>query len=182
MRGTKKFRQRLNSVGWEELQNLLPKDWLPKEMEKREAVLEFWRRVRIKSRHECWEWLGSINTKGYGVIYWNGKTRKAHRISHELTKGETGSLLVCHKCDNTKCVNPDHLFRGSCKDNTTDMIQKGRARFEDRHPRSKLKSWMIPKIREMKKEGKPLSLISHIYEVDKTTIRAIFLGKTWRNA
>ena len=79
---------------------------------------------------DCWEWkYGKIST-GYGAILLpNGKQILAHRLSYELFYGEVPSdKLVCHICDNPPCVNPIHLFLGTYKDNTQDMLSKGRAK------------------------------------------------------
>lgn len=56
---------------------------------------------------------------------------KAHRFSYELSYGSVlNDMFVCHKCDNRMCVRPEHLFLGTAKDNTADMMQKGRLRFD----------------------------------------------------
>ena len=74
----------------------------------------------------CWLWEASASL-GYGKIWVNVKLRKAHRVSYELFRGEVPEDMdVCHKCDNTYCVNPDHLFVGTAKDNIRDCIDKGR--------------------------------------------------------
>lgn len=79
----------------------------------------------------CWLWTAGLTTNGYGstMIRVQGKqyARRAHRLSYELHCGEIpDGMFVCHKCDTPACINPDHLFLGSPKDNVVDMIQKGR--------------------------------------------------------
>lgn len=77
----------------------------------------------------CWIWQAADGGNGYGKI-WDGEiVEQAHRFSYRLYRGEIrDSLYVCHKCDVTQCVNPEHLFLGTAKDNTADCIAKGRAR------------------------------------------------------
>jgi hypothetical protein len=76
---------------------------------------------------DCWIWLGSYNENGYGVFHYDKKLKLAHRFSYEFYKGEIPKgLFVCHSCDNTACVNPDHLWLGTQEDNMNDMIAKGR--------------------------------------------------------
>lgn len=78
-------------------------------------------------KNQCRNFIGPIDKKGYGRVGYKGLVVYAHRLSWILTYGEiVNGLCVCHKCDNCKCINPDHLFLGTHKDNTQDMIRKGR--------------------------------------------------------
>lgn len=87
-------------------------------------IENFWSKVNKTST--CWEWSASCSN-GYGSCSFQGKPWRAHRLSYTLTYGEIPSgMLVCHKCDNPACVNPEHLFLGSHKDNFQDMVAKGR--------------------------------------------------------
>lgn len=84
----------------------------------------------INETTDCWEWQNATNNIGYGMFRWTkGVMRTAHRVSYELFKGPIPKgMVVCHKCDNPKCVNPNHLWAGTMKDNYKDMLDKGRWR------------------------------------------------------
>lgn len=83
----------------------------------------------LKSVIGCWLWTGDFYASGYGKCEGFGEETRAHRIAWILHRGPIpDEALVLHSCDATSCVNPEHLFTGSNKVNTDDMMQKGRQR------------------------------------------------------
>ena len=92
----------------------------------------FWDKVKkSKEINGCWEWQGALSRLGYGHFKYQGKTAIAHRIAWQLVCGEIpNGLCVLHACDNPKCVNPNHLFLGTMKDNTQDMMNKQRHAYK----------------------------------------------------
>jgi hypothetical protein len=91
----------------------------------------FW--AKVAKKNECWEWIGASRNGRYGSIWFNGKIKDAHRVSWILHFGSIpDGMFVLHKCDNGKCVRPDHLFLGTQGDNARDMHVKGRWKAPDR--------------------------------------------------
>ena len=81
----------------------------------------------VRKAGGCWQWTGALSKTGYGVINIQNRTVKAHRFSWEIHRGEIPSgLVICHRCDNRRCVRPDHLFMGTVADNNRDGYRKGR--------------------------------------------------------
>ena len=75
----------------------------------------------------CWLWERGTTPKGYGSIQRRDYNGYAHRFSYLRFKGEIpDGMLVCHTCDNPYCVNPDHLWLGTHRDNSHDSLNKGR--------------------------------------------------------
>lgn len=103
----------------------------------------------------CWEWNG-FRSKGYGLINSGIRTARGHHIplvasraSWIIFRGEIPEdMVICHKCDNPPCVNPDHLFLGTKHDNNRDMAEKKRTLNGERRPQSKLTDVEIDQIRQ----------------------------------
>jgi hypothetical protein len=76
----------------------------------------------------CHVWTGRTNDAGYGLIGFKGKVERAHRVAFFLTEGRWPDPNALHHCDNPPCVRRAHLFEGTPKQNTADMMAKGRHR------------------------------------------------------
>lgn len=97
-----------------------------------EALMKrFWKKVDkapgFGPRGDCWRWTARVDGHGYGEIKVAGRYKKAHRLALFGPDDLQNPLLACHRCDNPKCVRPDHLFAGQSVDNVRDMFAKGRA-------------------------------------------------------
>lgn len=132
---------------------------------------------RIKKTEYCWEWIGTITTHGYGHFKHKQKVYRAHRVAFVLFKGMIPEgMYVCHACDNPKCVNPDHLWLGTPRDNAMDMVSKGRAvgnkwnhKSGDLHPNTKMTSAMIADIKQLKGKHSQREL-SKMFKVSQASI------------
>lgn len=109
----------------------------------------FWEKVDKRGPNECWLWRGAIGRHGYGNLgSGTGRTLRAHRFSYELAHGAIpNGLVICHRCDEPRCVNPTHLFAASQSSNLQDMANKGRSTRGERSPAAKLDGEAVLTIR-----------------------------------
>jgi hypothetical protein len=157
----------------------------------------------IKKNGDCWDWKRKISKTGYGQITINSKYCSVHRESYKFFKGEIPlGNQVCHSCDNKKCINPEHLWVGTQKENIQDAKNKNRLadqrgrkhsketleklklrphsdRRGEKHHLRKLNEKDIFKIRDLLKNGYTQKQIGEMYEVNQSTICQIKNGKRW---
>lgn len=86
--------------------------------------------AKVQKTDTCWIWTGAKQGHGYGCFRVGDKRIGAHRYSYQIHNGDIpDGLFVCHTCDNMFCVNPEHLWLGTAKQNTSDMLRKGRGKL-----------------------------------------------------
>jgi hypothetical protein len=131
-------------------------------------MIRFWSKV-LKGK-SCWNWTASLTQDGYGRFQTGSRTQeRAHRFSWILEHGQIPSgMQVLHKCDNPKCVRPDHLFLGTPKDNMTDKAKKGRSRGYVRFGLVEVK-----KMVEMRGDGMSQQVIGDFFGCHQATVSAI---------
>lgn len=134
----------------------------------------------------CVEWTGVRLTFGYGMFRVRGKASKmlAHRWAWEHANGSIPhGLSVLHKCDNPACVNTDHLFLGTYRDNAKDRESKGRGRQPkgSAHSMAKLTEEKVAEIRRRLACGETGRSLAREYGVGESRISAVKLGRRWRH-
>lgn len=144
----------------------------------------FWEKVDKKSKNECWEWIGSCHWQWrYGNFNVDGKHKAAHRMSWELHNGPIpDGMVVCHKCDNPPCVNPDHLFLGTIADNNLDKKLKGRQDEKgEKNGRAKITWTDVIDIRILHKLGISFADLGKSYNLNPVSISYICSGRNWKH-
>jgi HNH endonuclease len=133
----------------------------------------------------CWLWLGSLDGAGYGCMRVGSRRDgsralvSTHRAAWEAFVGPIPlGLYVCHRCDQRVCLNPDHLFLGSHRDNMADMAAKGRRAGVS----VKLTVDQAREIRRRRGAGETLASVASEFGVSANTVSAIATGKIWSRA
>jgi len=146
-------------------------------------IQRFWNKVNVGDLDDCWEWQGSKSFDGYGRLSVSGKTIASHRISWVISNGKIPKdLCVLHRCDNPGCVNPNHLFLGTRKDNVYDAMRKNRrANVQGENAgNSKLTEKDVISIREEYRAGGiSQNQLARKYNVTQANIWMVIHRKSW---
>ena len=143
----------------------------------------------VVDENGCWIYQGFLSHRGYGNFWWNGRTVPAHRAMFMLVTGEltlSPGVLVCHTCDVRPCINPDHLFKGTPRDNMLDMVAKGRKYDGPRKTpvgeiayRRKLTVEQVRRIKQLLLANVSPTHIARTYNVTPGAIRSILRGASY---
>jgi hypothetical protein len=147
----------------------------------RPLAVRFWEKVR--KANSCWLWTGSVNAAGYGQVQCTDRKRPvlSHRVSWELANGSIpDGQCVLHRCDNPRCVNPDHLFIGTQLDNIADAVTKRRNPRGAQFPQAKLRDADVRTIRRRYSTGGITQMkLAQEYGVSDGVICEIISRKRW---
>ena len=127
-------------------------------------------RISIDETSGCWNWTAGIGRGGYGRAKHNRQEYKAHRYSYQVFVGEIpDDKILCHKCDNPRCVNPAHVYVGTHKDNSHDRMARGRYK----NGRTKLAPEDYGEIRILYNEGVGPKAIAAEYGITPSSVYRI---------
>jgi len=137
-----------------------------------------WNRVKKRSPDECWPWTGyrtKLGGRSHGYGRLGGKI--ASRLIYERAHGPIpAGMFVIHRCDNPSCCNPTHLAVGLPRDNSADMVAKGRSSRGEKRPLARLTDKQAKTIRT---DTRSLKAIAADYGISITLVSAIRLGHRW---
>ncbi len=150
-----------------------------------DAAARFWSRVGASGGPEaCWLWDGCTDGNGYGLLKFDGRVIRSHRLAFRLASGlPIEGRVVMHACDVPRCCNPAHLSLGTRADNNRDRDRKGR-HVVHRTPRpdsAKLRADDVLRIRELLASARSILSVAKEYGVCANTINDIRTQQTWRH-
>ena len=129
----------------------------------------------------CWNWQRAINSDGYPSVTLRDPRRKtfAHRVSFQLAYGDIpADQEVCHRCDNPRCINPDHLFLGTHTENVRDAIAKRRHAHGEGSRKAKLSE---AQVRAIRADARSDTVVARNYGVSAGCIWSVRSGQTWKH-
>lgn len=154
------------------------------------SVERFWSKVYIPrnlsgepDRNKCWNWIANSRERRYGY-FWSGTKYIGSHVFSYLLFNELSTIpnnqVICHSCDNTRCVNPYHLWLGTNKDNSQDAVAKGRMATGEKVGTSKLTESQVKQIKQLLTQGISQRRIAKIVNISQSTVSCINRNVYWR--
>ena len=136
----------------------------------------------VNKTDSCWNWTHGKLAGGYGQVVLSKKKWTSHRLFYSAFVGPIPEgMLVCHKCDNPSCVNPEHLFLGTHLDNNRDCYAKGRMPLRYGHLATNVAKLTETQAKHIKYSDLASKELVALYGVNQSQISRIRSGKTWKN-
>lgn len=137
---------------------------------------------KVTKTDGCWLWNANKDEHGYGLVWIQNRRYFAHRVSYQIhTAVEPGDLHVLHRCDNPSCVNPDHLFLGTQRDNVLDCAAKGRTSRGEKRYSAKLTDETARRVIELRKSGVLIEAVAKMFGVSPATVSKVANRKIWKH-
>lgn len=146
-------------------------------------------RSRVEFQTSCWTWVG--RSASYSKKHPTGIVRAlgpgvrkevAHRAAYRVFVGSVPpGMVVCHRCDNSLCVNPAHLFVGTQKDNMEDCCRKGRQNRWARNGQAKLTIEAVLEMRRLRGLGFSTNALASRFNIDRAQVSRIVRNQAWRD-
>ena len=144
----------------------------------------FQERIQTVPWSGCWIWMGWLDENGYGKLRVSPNTKRirAHRWSYQLHKGPIpNGKFICHTCDTRSCVNPDHLYVGTAKENNLDRKRRNRGgQLKISGELSKVRKLTKEQVLEIRNLTGSLSSIAKKFGVGTSQIHRIKTNQHWR--
>jgi hypothetical protein len=149
------------------------------EIKRPEFLERFEAKIERVTESGCWIWMGATQKADYGAIAINRKPQPAHRVFYKLFRGMIPQgMYVCHRCDVSLCVNPEHLFLGTQLDNIRDAKRKNRIPAGKSHGQAKLTE---DDVREIRSSSGGTVRLARQYGVSHQLISQIRSGQIWKS-
>ena len=147
-----------------------------------------WERILAKAKQAGSCLLFGANPNIYGMVKVGRKTIGAHRVAFAVNNGPLiPGMYICHTCDTPACVEPSHLWQGTCRDNILDCIAKGRYNKSRRscsneeHPRTKISNMDVALIRALCLQGWKRKEVATHFGISPDHVKGIHRGLNRKN-
>ena len=132
-------------------------------------------------KKDCWEWIGRTDPAGYAVLGISRKgtgftVMRVSQIVYIIHNKKVQENLICHKCDNPLCINPNHLWDGTYQENYDDMVSKNREASSQKLAEAKGTKISSEEVIRIYKDPRPARQIARDYEVSRSLVQAIKAG------
>jgi len=142
-------------------------------------VRRIYNRIKVKDSG-CYEWLGYFTKDNYAVVKFQGKKYRVIRVLLENTLGKpiSADKEACHTCNNSFCVNPNHLYEGTHAENGQDLSRSNKNKGI-RNAACKIDEKTAKDIKNLLSSDLTNKRISELLDINKSIIENIKYRRSW---